>query len=107
MLVSNGGYGAVMTALQAGVPLVVGGEGQDKNSTNNLIHVTGVGINLNSRAPGAKKLGEGITTVLNDGRYKAKVVELSKAFEGYDIGSVFDQVIQGAIRKWEDSTVEV
>lgn len=95
-----------MTALQAGVPLVVGGEGQDKNSTNNLIQMTGVGINLNSRAPGAEKLGEGITTVLNDGRYRTKAIELSKRFERYDIGSVFDQVIQGAIRKWEDSKVE-
>ncbi|OAL46984.1 UDP-Glycosyltransferase/glycogen phosphorylase [Pyrenochaeta sp. DS3sAY3a] len=106
VLVSNGGYGAVMTALQAGVPLVVGGEGQDKNSTNNLIQMTGVGINLNSRAPGVAKLGEGITTVLNDGRYKAKAVELSKAFERYDIGSIFDRVIQGAIEEWEDSKPE-
>lgn len=104
VLVNNGGYGAVMTALSVGVPMVVAGAGQDKLITNNLVQWTGVGINLGDRAPGVQKIRAGIEQVLDDSAYKEKVVALSKELDRYDIASVFDRVIQSAVRDWETAS---
>ncbi|KAF1848168.1 glycosyltransferase family 1 protein [Cucurbitaria berberidis CBS 394.84] len=100
VLVNNGGYGAVMTALDLGIPVVVAGDGQDKVITNNVVHVTGVGINLGNRTPGVEKIREGVSKVLEDVGYKWRVVEMSKKFKKYDVGSVFDAVIQRVVGEW-------
>lgn len=89
-----------MTALQVSVPMVVTGAGQDKGITTNLVQLTGVGVNLGSIAPGVDRIREGVNTVLGDGGYKRRVVDMSKNFERYDVGTAFDTVIQGVVREW-------
>ncbi|CAO2647449.1 Nn.00g083710.m01.CDS01 [Neocucurbitaria sp. VM-36] len=102
VLVNNGGYGAVMTALNLGVPVVLGGEGQDKGLTTNLVQWTGVGINLGSRAPGVEKIRESVSIVIDDKSFKRRAVEMSSKFEKYDLGTVFDGVIQKVVKDWAD-----
>ncbi|KAH7353160.1 hypothetical protein BKA66DRAFT_553835 [Pyrenochaeta sp. MPI-SDFR-AT-0127] len=100
VLVNNGGYGAVMTALDLGIPLVVAGTGQDKILTNNLVQWTGVGINLRNLTPSVEAIRDGVCKVLDDGTYKSKAVQMSKDFEKYNLGEVFDRVIQQALKDW-------
>jgi UDP:flavonoid glycosyltransferase YjiC (YdhE family) len=90
-----------MTALDNGVPTIVAGTGQDKVVTNNLVEYTGVGINLRSKTPSVESIREAVDKVLDDGKYKFNAaVRMSKKFEEYDVGSVFDGVIQEEVRKW-------
>ena len=92
----------MMTALDLGIPMVLGGEGQDKGVTNNLVQWTGVGINLGSRAPGAEKIRESVSIMIDDKSFKRRAVEMSRKFEKYDLGTVFDGVIQKVVKDWAD-----
>jgi UDP:flavonoid glycosyltransferase YjiC (YdhE family) len=100
VLVNNGGYGAVMTALNSGIPVVVAGYGQDKLVTNNLVEYTGVGVSLRSKTPSMDAIREGVNKILGDGKYKRNSVMMSRKFEEYDVGAVFDKVIQGEVMRW-------
>ena len=100
MLVNNGGYGAVIQALEQGVPLVVAGEGQDKAITNAIIQWSGVGVHVGGRSPGPGKIREGLRKVLDDERYTQKAKAMSKKFDRYDVETVADSVIQDVVRKW-------
>jgi UDP:flavonoid glycosyltransferase YjiC (YdhE family) len=104
VLVNNGGYGAIMTALDSGIPVIVAGSGQDKIVTNNLVEYTGVGINLRSKTPSVDAIREGVSKVLDDGKYKLNAVMMSRKFEEYDVGTVFDNVIQSEVKRWKDKS---
>lgn len=99
-MVSNGGYGAVIQALQHGVPLVVAGEGQDKAVTNAIIQWSGVGLHIGGRSPGLEKIREGVKSVLADVSYKAIANGMRQSFDRYDVVSVVDGVIQDIVRDW-------
>lgn len=92
--------------LRLGIPLVVSGVGQDKTTTNSLVEYSGVGINLGERSPGAEKIRDAVVKVLADGQYKARGKALSKEYDKYDVGTVFDQTIQESIRIWKAKTTE-
>ncbi|KAF2648898.1 glycosyltransferase family 1 protein [Lophiostoma macrostomum CBS 122681] len=102
VLVSNGGYGAVLHALRLGIPMVVAGMGQEKETTNSIIEWSGVGINLKVRDPGTERLAAAVATVLEDPAYNTKVKELSREFDKYDVGQVFDEVIQEIVQNWKN-----
>ncbi|KAH7135333.1 hypothetical protein B0J11DRAFT_564695 [Dendryphion nanum] len=101
VLVSNGGYGAVQHALRLGIPMVVSGIGQDKATTNSIVQWSGVGLNLEVREPGAKKIGDAVGKVLADGSFKKKAMELSKHYKKYSVGKVFDKAVQDAVFDWK------
>lgn len=101
VLVNNGGYGAVIQALEHGVPLVVGGEGQDKAITNALVPWSGVGVSIGGRSPGLENIREGIGKVLADASFKRKAEAMSKNFDRYDAATVADGVIQDIVRHWK------
>ena len=100
VLVNNGGYGAVIQALEQGVPLVVAGEGQDKAITNAIIQWSGVGVHIGGRSPGPEKIREGLQKVLEDESYTQKAKAMSNNFGRYDVRTVADSVIQDVVRKW-------
>lgn len=100
VLVNNGGYGAVIQALEHGIPLVVGGEGQDKAITNAIIEWCGVGVHIGGRSPGIQKIREGLQKILEDDSYTRKAVAMSEHFNKYDVGTVVDGVIQEVVRDW-------
>ena len=89
-----------MTALDNGGDTIVAGYGQDKLVTNNLVEYTGVGINLRSKTPSVESIREAVDKVLDGGKYKLNAVRMSRKFEEYEVGTVFDNVIQEEVRKW-------
>jgi UDP:flavonoid glycosyltransferase YjiC (YdhE family) len=80
--------------------MVVAGAGQDKIRTNNIVHWSGVGINLGTRTPEVGIIQTGVNKVLNNSTYKTRAMEMSKNLDRYDFGIVFDEVIQGIVRNW-------
>ncbi|KAF3045961.1 hypothetical protein E8E12_009039 [Didymella heteroderae] len=94
VLVINGGYGAIVQALEHGVPVVVSGKGQDKAVTSAIIQWSGVGIDIGGRSPGLEKIRDGVAKVLDDVSYKEKAGSMSKSFERYDVRAVVDGLRQ-------------
>jgi UDP:flavonoid glycosyltransferase YjiC (YdhE family) len=100
VLVNNGGYGAVISSLQRGIPMVLAGQGQDKNLTNTIVEWKKVGVNLGTMRPSVAAVREGVMEVLGDEKYKHNAVAMSKTFEKYDLATVFDGIIQDVVKKW-------
>ncbi|MEV7940204.1 nucleotide disphospho-sugar-binding domain-containing protein [Kitasatospora sp. NPDC088264] len=77
VLISNGGYGGVHTALAFGVPLVVAGGSEDKPEVAARVAWRGVGIDLRTGRPGEPELREAVDLVLADPAYRANAADLA------------------------------
>lgn len=80
--------------------MVVAGKGQDKAITNSILELKELGVNLKKLDPSVDEIREGVGKVLGDKKYKRNVEALSKRFDDYDMGTVFDRVVQGAVKEW-------
>jgi UDP:flavonoid glycosyltransferase YjiC (YdhE family) len=70
VMVTNGGYGGVLNALTAAIPLVVGGATQDKPEVANRVRFAGVGINLHTGKPAEAAIRRAVHRVLTDPRFR-------------------------------------
>ncbi|MDH6116079.1 UDP:flavonoid glycosyltransferase YjiC (YdhE family) [Kitasatospora sp. GAS204A] len=77
VLVSNGGYGGVHTALAFGVPLVVAGDSEDKPEVAARVAWRGVGVDLRTGRPTQVELREAVERVLGHPDYRANTRELA------------------------------
>lgn len=80
--------------------MVVAGKGQDKEITNSILELKELGVNLGKMDPSVDEIREGVTKVLGDKKYKQNVVSMSRKFDDYDMATVFDAVVQNAVREW-------
>ncbi|WP_155370954.1 glycosyltransferase [Catellatospora vulcania] len=65
VMVTNGGWGGVLAAVQAGVPLVVAGASLDKPEVARRVAWSGVGRNLRTGRPGAARVRRAVRQVLS------------------------------------------
>jgi UDP:flavonoid glycosyltransferase YjiC (YdhE family) len=77
VVVTNGGYGGVQTALTHGVPLVVCGSSEDRMETNARVVRSGVGVSLRTDWPGTDRIADAVRTVLSDPSYRARAREMA------------------------------
>lgn len=84
LLVTNGGYGSVSMALQAGVPLVSAGLTEDKGEIGARIGWSGVGVNLATNAPTADQVKRAVDTVLGDARFAERAASVARSFARHD-----------------------
>lgn len=70
VVVSNGGFGAVQSAIAHGVPLVVAGNTEDKKEITTRVAWSGVGINLRTNRPSPKAVADAVDRVLNQPTFR-------------------------------------
>ncbi|MFJ8474442.1 glycosyltransferase [Kitasatospora sp. NPDC094011] len=83
VLVSNGGYGGVQTALRYGVPLVVAGASEDKPEVAARVQWAGVGLDLRTGRPEPEVVGRAVDQVLAEGRFRERARTLGAEFAAY------------------------
>jgi MGT family glycosyltransferase len=78
VMVTNGGYGGVQTALANGVPIIVAGATEDKPEVANRVMWSGTGINMKTSTPRAEQLRDAVQKILAEKSYreKAKAMQL-------------------------------
>lgn len=79
VMVTNGGWGGVLAAVQAGVPLVVAGASLDKPEVARRVAWSGAGVNLSTGQPSATKVRDGVRTVLGQPEMRARARSLGAA----------------------------
>lgn len=84
VVVTNGGWGGVLAALAAGVPLVVAGGTLDKPEIARRVARSGAGVDLRTGRPAPRRVADAVAGVLADPRYgdRAAVVAASLARHG-------------------------
>jgi UDP:flavonoid glycosyltransferase YjiC (YdhE family) len=80
VMVTNGGYGGVQSALSHGVPLVAAGKTEDKMEVTARIAWSGVGINLKTQRPTVERIRAAVKEVLNDAKYRQKAQQVKADF---------------------------
>jgi UDP:flavonoid glycosyltransferase YjiC (YdhE family) len=80
--------------------MVLAGQGQDKNVTNTIVEWKELGINLGRMNPSVGEIRDGVAKVLDLAKYKRNAVAMSGKFRRYDVGRVFDGVVQSEVRNW-------
>jgi UDP:flavonoid glycosyltransferase YjiC (YdhE family) len=85
-MITNGGYGAVQTALLHAVPLVVAGNTEDKPEVAARVAWSGAGINLRTARPAPARLRAAIDAILDDGDYRRNAERLRTAYRKVDAG---------------------
>lgn len=87
VMVTNGGYGGVQTALGNGVPLVAAGQTEEKPEICQRIAWSGAGINLRARRPSEASLRAAVRRILTDSSYKHKAEAIQADFNSHDAPS--------------------
>jgi UDP:flavonoid glycosyltransferase YjiC (YdhE family) len=79
VMVTNGGWGGVLAAVEAGVPLVVAGASLDKPEVARRVAWSGTGLNLRTGTPRPRKVRDAVLRVLSDARMRDRARELGAA----------------------------
>jgi UDP:flavonoid glycosyltransferase YjiC (YdhE family) len=87
LMVTNGGFGGVQTALAQGVPLVAVGDSEDHMENNARVGWSGAGLWLKKERQTAESMREAVRTVLTRPAYRARARELMAAYERYPDGA--------------------
>src|SRR5690606_5779797 len=93
VLVTNGGFGTVLQALAAGVPIVAAGETEDKPEVACRIARSGAGIDLRTESPTVAELRTAIGAVLTQDTYLRAAQRLQAEFAACEPGAAIEAAI--------------
>ncbi|MGI5442938.1 glycosyltransferase [Streptomyces shenzhenensis] len=96
VLVTNGGYGGVHQALRHGVPLVVGGDGEDKPEVAARVQWSGAGLDLRTGQPSPEAVRDAVLAVLGEPGYHARAAGLRAEIERHDALDAIAEVVARA-----------
>ncbi|RFC61735.1 hypothetical protein DYI37_19710 [Fulvimarina endophytica] len=96
-VVTNGGYGTVSLALQAGVPILAVGRSEDKAEIGARVAWSGAGIEISTVPPSSDEIGNAINLLLTEPSFRSRAQELAGDFRAIDtpheIMAVIDEMI--------------
>jgi UDP:flavonoid glycosyltransferase YjiC (YdhE family) len=88
--VCNGGSGSLLLSLSHGVPVVAAGTREGKNDNNAHVDYLGVGINLHTEKPSARRIRRATARVLGDPHYRDNAARLREVLRRYDPLAIID-----------------
>ncbi len=77
LLVTNGGYGAVQSAVAHGIPVIVAGDTEEKPEVAARVAWSGAGLDLKTGRPSANDVGRAVDAVLADPSFRAHARRMS------------------------------
>ena len=83
-VVTNGGWGGVLAALAAGVPLVVAGRDADKPEVALRVRLAGVGVDLRTDHPRPAAVRAAVDAVLGEPSYRVAAAAAAHDLAGHD-----------------------
>lgn len=78
LLVTNGGWGGVLTTLAHGLPLVVGGGDLDKPEVAGRVAAAGAGVNLRTGRPSPRAVADAVARVRADPGYRERAGQIAR-----------------------------
>jgi UDP:flavonoid glycosyltransferase YjiC (YdhE family) len=79
VMVTNGGWGGVLAALAAGVPLVVAGGTLDKPDIARRVAWSGAGLDLRTGSPSPRRVRAAVRRVLDDPGFRTRAEEIGRS----------------------------
>jgi MGT family glycosyltransferase len=79
VMITNGGFNGVQTALSHGVPLVCAGKTEEKPEVCARVAWSGVGIDLKTQRPQPKQIKQAVRKILADRQYQERAQEIQRS----------------------------
>ncbi len=79
VMVTNGGWGGVLAAVQAGIPLVVAGRSLDKPEVARRVAWSGAGLDLRTGSPKPEQVARAVDEIRADPRFRERARDLGAA----------------------------
>ena len=99
LIITNGGFGGVITALWHGVPMVVAGSTEDKPEIAARITYCKVGINLKTGRPNPGKIRKAVKKILEDPTYKNNAMAISRDFHTHNAPQETLDLMEGLLSR--------
>ena len=84
LMVTNGGWGGVLTALSYGIPLVVAGGDLDKPTIAAMVARSGAGIDLRTGRPKPSAVAAAVDRITTDPSYRRHAARLAAQLAEHD-----------------------
>lgn len=84
VMITNGGYGGISTALSYGVPLIIAGNSEDKPEIATRVRYSGAGIDLKTGRPSSRAIEKAVRKIFANPTYKENAQRVMKDFSGHD-----------------------
>ncbi|GAB4548400.1 MAG: glycosyltransferase [Anaerolineae bacterium] len=101
VMLTNGGFGGVQSALSSGIPVIVAGATEEKPDVAAHVEWAGVGINLRTQQPTPDALRTAVEQVLTTPRYKERAQALQREYRQYNapelIADHVDTLLKGLV----------
>lgn len=97
VLVAFGGYGSVTQTLSFGVPMVIGGKGEDKPEVAARVTWTGTGIYLATNTPTPEQIHDAVDQILAKPEYRAYARKLSQEFASYHSAKRLTELVEALV----------
>ncbi|MGI5442936.1 glycosyltransferase [Streptomyces shenzhenensis] len=98
VLVTNGGFGGVQTALRHGVPMVVAGASEDKPQVAARVAWSGTGIDLGTGRPDDEQLRTAVDKVLRTRRFRDRARQIRKELASHDAIRSLSGIVENTFR---------
>jgi UDP:flavonoid glycosyltransferase YjiC (YdhE family) len=83
-LITNSGYRSIQMALDAGVPVIVAGTGEDKKEAATRVAWSGCGIDLRTSFPSESQLRDAVRKILGQATYRQRTGMVREDFAAHD-----------------------
>jgi UDP:flavonoid glycosyltransferase YjiC (YdhE family) len=97
LLISNGGYGTVNTALAHGVPIVSAGLTEDKEEVSANVQWSGAGIDLRTNQASPEMVRTAARQILDSVVYRNRARELGEEFAQHDTEAELLQLLEACV----------
>ncbi|WP_213805255.1 nucleotide disphospho-sugar-binding domain-containing protein [Granulicella sp. dw_53] len=97
VFLTNGGLDGVQQALSLGVPVIAGGDKEDRPRVCARLAWTGAGINLKTGSPTPEQIRAAVREMLGDPRYRERAKKMKESLSRYDALKTVAMAVEAAI----------
>ncbi|AOR64143.1 N-glycosyltransferase [Pectobacterium wasabiae] len=97
ILITNGGYGSINSALKDGVPLIVAGVGEDKQESAARVVFAKCGINLQTSTPSEQQIKQSVIEILESPGYLQHARWIQADYASHDAFALINAEINALV----------
>ncbi|BAZ12199.1 glycosyl transferase [Calothrix sp. NIES-4071] len=94
VMVTNGGFNGVQTALAFGVPMVTAGQTEEKPEICARVQWSGTGIDLRTSTPTPEQIRDAVMKILSSPKYREKAESFKAEINRYDTPTLATELLE-------------
>ena len=97
IVITNGEYRTVQTALSYGIPIIAAGQSEDKPEVCARIAWSGVGLSLNTKTPKPKQIRQAVEEIITNDQYRLRAQQIQAEIKQYQSAELAANYLEALI----------